>query len=189
LFIRRVHQSITSVFLLTALVGLFLIYPFQEANAPTDGDLDTTSEGSTTMQLEVARLVKISNLVDINFGTYSGSGALEADKDVCVWTNHPDATYVVTASGDGTDSAFTLSSGTEVVGYLVYWNDTTGTVGNSVLAKGEVSATMSGANTASLSCAGTDNANYQIRILEEDLLSVKPGAYIGVVTFVIAPPA
>jgi len=185
-FIDRISFSAKTICL--AVSAIFILFVFSTFSmATSDGALGATSEGSADMTLEIARLVRLSNMADLAFGQYSGSGNLSADRDVCVWTNDADATYVVTATGDGENSAFTVSADTEILAYSLYWNDSTGTENNHLLTANQVSAEMSNANTSSLSCGGVDNANFQVVLNQTALQASRPGAYAGVITFVVAP--
>jgi len=185
----RIKKLIFSpkLFFLAIFVISTLLISYTFLLATSDGELGATSEGSADMTLEIARLVRLSNMADVAFGQYSGSGDLSADRDVCVWTNDADATYVVTATGDGEDSAFTVSAAAELLAYTVYWNDTASTDNNILLTANQVSAAMGNANTSSHSCGGVDNANFQVIINQTSLLASRPGTYTGVLTFVVAP--
>jgi len=163
-------------------VSISLLY------AATQGPLGETSEGSAPLELEVPRLVKISNIADIEFGVYGGAGDLAANHNVCIWTNDSEAKYVVTASGDGEDAAFTLASDTGTLPYSLFWNDSNGTAGNEELVATEVSGAMENANTSAFDCGEINNANFEVRISQDNLLSSRPGVYTGVLTLVIAPP-
>jgi len=155
--------------------------------AATDGSLGASSTGDTDISLTVPDLVKIGGISDLAFGSYTGTGNISQDDDVCVWTNVTTADYVVTASGSGTASAFTLTDGSETIAYQVFWNDVAGTSGSVELSTGVASATQTGANTTALDCSGGVNANFQVTMSQSVLLAVAPNSYAGVLTLTIEP--
>ena len=158
--------------------------------AASDGSLDTTSTGDTFITLSIANLVRISGVADLNFGTYSGSGDISRDDDVCIWTNHSAGNYKVLAQGDGDSHAFTVKTlGEETIAYSVRWNNSTRTTGNSQLTADQLSDDFSGASTTSSTCGGGSTANFQVLFAQDDLLSVRPGTYTGVLKFIISPAA
>lgn len=163
---------------------------FGLARAASDGQLDTTSTGDTSISLSISNLVRITGIADLNFGTYDGAGNLSRDDDVCIWTNHNSGAYKVLAQGDGDDQSFTVKTGSgQTIAYAVRWNDTMGTLGNEALTADTLSSEFSGASTTSSTCGGGSTANFQVTFLQNDLLSARPGVYSGVLTFVISPSA
>lgn len=168
------------------LAGTCALAP-SSALAATDGQLDSTSTGDTFISLGVSNLVRISGIADLNFGTFGGSGNSSRDDDVCVWTNQSGGSYKVTAQGDGTLHAFTVTAGGDPLPYSVRWNNTTGTSGNSALTADTISGAFTGASTTSSTCAGGATANFQVIFSSADLLSARPGTYAGVLTFIVSP--
>lgn len=144
---------------------------------------------SPVVGLNLNTLVRITGTADLVLSGYSGSGDLPDDEDLCVWTNDPDGTYTVTATGSGADSAFTVvekSPGTHIVPYKVYWNTTSGP-GTKELFKGVETEVLTGANTQSQTCTlgSSDTANVQVKFKEADLLASPPNGYTGVLTITI----
>ena len=170
-------------------LGIFTVSAaFTTANAAQDGDLDTISTGDTGINLSVSNLVKISQMVDLNFGTYGGSNNFSRDANVCVWTNQAGGLYKVQAQGDGAANAFLVTNaGADTLPYSVRWNGTTGTSGNTSLVADDVSASFSGASTTAADCGGGSTANFQVTFSQNDLLASRPGTYTGVLTFIISP--
>src|SRR5690606_17204771 len=113
--IERASQAVT---MCIALLSLGIQSP-TPSFAATDGTVGINSEGSTDLNLSIPNLVKITGIADLNFGLYSPPGDAEVDDDVCVYTNAPSGNYQVTAHGNGTDDAFTISNGTHVIAYSV----------------------------------------------------------------------
>lgn len=157
------------------------------AFAATDGTLGATSTGTSDISLTVPELILISGMADVSFGTWSGSGDLDGNEDVCIYTNKAAGTYVVTATGDGAANAFTVTDGSNTIAYAVAYNDVSGTTGEAALTTNVQSAQQSGADTSSQSCGGSDNANFHVTVTEANLLAAPAGAYSGTLTLVVEP--
>ncbi len=159
------------------------------ALAASDGTLGTTSTGTTDISLIVPALVSITNLVDINLGTYAGTGTETGNTDACIFRNGA-GNYTVTATTNKGD--FRISSGSggtasEDIDFDAYWNDVSGTTGRAALTYNTALTTQTGANTAALNCGGSDNANFSVEIAEADMQTKVPNTYTATVTIVIAP--
>ena len=153
--------------------------------AATDGTLGATSTGDLSMSLSIPNLAKLTDVADLNFGTYSGSGNPAQDDDVCVYTNNPSGQYKVTAKGSGAAFAFTMTNGTQTIPYSVKWNTVSGTNLNFALTANTQTTTLSGANTTSQTCAGLKNANFQVTMTRAAVLSVPAGTYTAILTLII----
>ena len=170
-----------------AAVAVALTITAAPAVAATDGLLGSTSTGSLDITVNIGDLVRITNFQDIAFGTYSGSGDLNADDDLCVYRNNTaSANYTITATA--TEGSFQVESGANNIDYDVFFNDVTGTTGEIALAYNTVSVAQSGANTASETCAtGGLTSNVHVRMVEADLQAAAPGAYSGTLILTAAP--
>lgn len=171
------------------LLHLFLVLnPVSQSYAATDGSLGATSTGTTDLSLSISDMVRVTGMADFSFGNYGGSGTATLDDNICIYTNNPTGQYVVTATGDGAGSAFTVDdNNSHVIAYTVRFNDQTGTSGNVALTTNVASATQSGANTTSQTCAGGNTANIEISITQSALMSVPAATYSGVLTLVVEP--
>jgi hypothetical protein len=156
------------------------------AAAASDGTVGATSTGTANLSISIPGFVIIKGVANISLGTWSGSGDLSANDNVCVYTNLGTAKYRVTATGNGSSNAFTVSATGNSLPYKVYWNQVTGTTGQVELTSGQVLLNQTTSNNSSSACAA-DTANFQITILSSDLLAARPGAYTGNVTFLIEP--
>ena len=157
--------------------------------AASDGDVGTTSTGTTDIQLVVPDLVRISSLSDIDLGTYSGMGTETGNTEACIFRNGA-GTYSVTATTN--KGAFRISRGAggtaaEDIDFDAYWNDVTGTTGRAALTYNTALTTQSGTNTASITCGGGTNANFSVEIAAADMQTKNPATYSATVTIVIAP--
>ena len=97
--------------------------------AATQGTSGPTSTGTISVLVVNNDLAWIKGLDDINLGTWSGSGDMAGDDDICVLTNFfpfANNNYIIRASGDGAPgdpSAFTLSNGAQSIYYRVFFTD------------------------------------------------------------------
>lgn len=166
-----------------ACMSLLVVTPALAANQGTVG---ATSQGSAVVNLSIADLIRISDMNDFALGSYSGTGDLDANDNVCVWRNKTGGSYKVTATA--TEGAFKIKAGAEELAYSVFFNDQTGTSGEIAVAYNTVTATQTGANTQSASCAtGGLSSNIHIRILESALQAAQPGAYTGTLIVTVEP--
>ena len=171
-----------------ALSALVLGAAFSKsAYAVTQGTLGLTSTGVAAISVTVPNLIKITNMADIAFGTWSGSGDLNSNVDVCVYTNKASGTYRITATGSGAASAFTLASGGNTLPYNVYYNDVSGTTGAVQVTAATVLNGQTGAHVTSQTCGGSNTGNYHVEILDASLQAVPSGAYTGTLTLVVEP--
>jgi len=164
-----------------ALVGMALS---GVATAATDGQLGTTSTGNLNVTLGVPDMVKITDLDDINLGTFSGANMTGAD-DVCVYHNGA-ATYNVTISGTGAGGAFALkdASGLNTIPFSVTYGD-----GSSVqvATPSVVLTNRQNASTTSVSCNSGTNATLSVNVLAVDAAASPVGTYNETVTLLVAP--
>lgn len=157
----------------------------------TQGTNATTSTGTLDVDLIIPDLVRITDLDNINLGTYSGSGTETGDDDICVFRNGA-GNYTVTVTTD--KGAFRISRGSggvaaEDIDFSAYWNDATSTTGRSALTYNTALTTQTGAYTADTDCSGGGslNANFSVDIAESDMQTKNPNTYSATVTIVIAP--
>jgi hypothetical protein len=155
----------------------------------TDGTLGATSSGSVGISITIPTLVRITNVQNLDLGTFTGSGDLSANDSVCIYTNLSAGTYKITASGDGTAGAFEVRNGSAVsLPYLVFWNDQPSPSGGIALVSGTASPTQGGADISSQTCSGLgNNANFMVRMLESVLQGAIPDVYTGTLSLVIEP--
>jgi len=152
--------------------------------AANNGSLGATSTGDLTITLDIASLVRVSNLNDINLGTFAGgAGNLAGSDTFCVYRNGT-GNYNINMIGDGAASAFTLANGADTVAYSVdFVNGATTTP----MATGTALAGQTGANTTSDTCGGVDNVSVNVAVSNAALASAPAGTYSGVLTMVVAP--
>lgn len=160
------------------------------AMAATDGTLGSTSTGSVTINASVAGRVQISKLADVDFSLVDPGSAQLRAQDVCVWSNSVGRRYNITARGNGTGDAFTVSAGgLASVPYTVEWAQVTGQSAGTPLATGVALTAQSSAATAPTCTAGpASSASLIVKLAASDLQQMQAGAaYSGTLTLVVAP--
>jgi hypothetical protein len=157
---------------------------------PHDGLLASPSVGDITITASVAARARITNLSDVTFTNQDPNTAAASNQNVCVWSNTTTKGYKVTASGDGTGSAFTLTNGTGNVPYSVEWAGSTGQSTGTALTATTASTTFtSTAVNQTCSSAPLSTASLIVKIGTTDLGTMTSGgsSYTGVLTLSIAP--
>ncbi len=153
--------------------------------AATQGGIGATSTGAVSIGVVLGTLARITNLNDITFGTWSGTGDLVVADDVCVWVSG--GGYAITAQGSGTANAFELTNGTTTINYSVKWDDVAGSTVGTSLTTGTSLGSQTSAATSTDCTGGPMTATVEVQIAEAELGAAGSGSYNGVLTLVIAP--
>ncbi len=152
------------------------------AFAATDGTPGFTSTGTVDISITVDDEVRISNMVDIQLGTFAGADASDST-GACIYRNSA-PTYQITASGSGAANAVTLTDGTNSVAYSVTYSD--GSAPDS-MTSGLALTGQAGADV-DVACGNTgDNATVAVTVAAADAAALPAGAYTGTLTLVVAP--
>lgn len=161
------------------------------ALAATDGTLGATSTGSANINVKKAAVVRISGMSDMSLAAYTlGDGNQALATDACVYSSIKGGKYKVKATGSGTDGAFSIADGTEVIPYSVVWNSggqgALGTTGDALTAGEQLATVLTKASTTSVDCAAGKTAKLNINFLGTDLDAAPAGDYSGVITIEVA---
>jgi len=170
----------------TVLIGAFAVLA-PAAMAADQGAIDATSEGNLEVTLELPELVRISDLQDIDLGTFAGA-ALDGTDDVCVWSTT--RAYSITATGDGGGGAFTLTGNTggDFLAYTVEWAESAGQTSGTALTSGTSLDNRTTTATSTDCNGGNDNnATVIVAVAEDDLAAVTADSYSGTLTLLVAP--
>lgn len=143
------------------------------------------SSAQAAVRVSIPAKVRVSQVEDIDLGTWSGSGALEAEKQLCVWSSTE--AYGITITTTEGDRGFAMSGpGRKALSYDVLWNAGTG---YQALDSGQAYSGFS-SSARSLQCdAGDDPANrpwLKISVAEKDLNGAQAGSYSDAITILIA---
>ena len=115
---RRTTHFFHSLRLLCA--ALCLVMGSVALAVSSDGASGSESTGQNLIEAIVPKLIKTAIFVDFNFGAYSGSGSIEQDQNINISMNYV-GTYSVVATGDGVSGAFTITDGSQVIPYSVFF--------------------------------------------------------------------
>jgi hypothetical protein len=157
--------------------------------APTQGSLGATSTGIITITASVPNRARITGLTDVSFLNQDPTIAASSAQDVCVWSNTATKGYTITATGNGTGSAFTLSNGTTTVPYSVEWAASSGQTSGTALTAGTASAGLtSTAVNQTCSSAPAASATLLVKMTTANLGTMTAGSnYTGTLTLVVTP--
>ena len=184
---------------LWAFVGISVanLSAINPSNAAVQGPPGPTSSGSTEITYVQGLNARISGLADMPLGAWSGSGSLTANNDICIGRSgvgfFGSGAYRVRAQGDGepgNPAAFTLSNGTNLLYYNVFFNDQTGTANRTPLTAGTTLTGQTGSGFAFVfnlifGCAAT-NANLSIEVPESQLQQ-HIGIFTGTLSLTLIP--
>ena len=145
------------------------------AYGATQGDLGATSTGSLDLEVVIPALVRVSNLSDVDFGSYDGEGDLSETQQICVYSNATDG-YNLRAESVNV-GGFALDSGSNTLSYSV-------TIGGVALTENSLVA-MTGANTTSVNCGGGGDTAMVLTIAEPDLQAAPSGTYTDTLTLYV----
>ena len=160
--------------------------------ATADGTLGATSTGTADVTLTIDEQFQISDMNAFAFGTYGGTGDLDNNDDICVYHNG-DGSYRVTItdnSANVTANAFQVEDATDTneIDMSIFWNDVTGTVGETAITYNTPTAAQSGANTTAADCStGGLSANLHVVLAEADLQAAAAGSYDSELTVLVEP--
>jgi hypothetical protein len=161
-----------------------------EALAATQGTLGSTSTGTSLISLTIPTLYKITDVADIALGTYSGSGTMSGNDDLCVYSTGSTSYHVqMTDDATNTPANFAVDNAGHTVSIpmAVKWNSTTGTAGNSAVTYNTAFAGTN-ANTSAADCSvGGKSANVQVNFIQADLQAAPAAPYSTTLTMIIEP--
>ncbi|PCJ16451.1 MAG: hypothetical protein COB04_10870 [Gammaproteobacteria bacterium] len=158
--------------------------------ATADGSLGGTSTGTTDVTLTIDEKFQISGMDAFSFGSWSGTGDLDAERTMCVYHNG-DGSYRVTFTDNSALSvgfAVENAADTAAIPMEVRFVATLASTGNVAVTynTAETQAALA-ANISAPGCGGVDNANIQVVITEADLNNASAGAYDSEITVVVDP--
>ena len=161
------------------------------AYAATQGTPGPTSTGTVTINATVTPEVSISNLNDIAFDATALRTALNtgnksvASDNVCVWSNNPDRSYFITATGDGAANAFTLNDGVRTLPYTVSFSEE---VTRRVVSISSGTKSRQFVSNASAPVCVNDNALLIVTIANAAIAGMEATTtYTGVLTLLVSP--
>lgn len=137
-----------------------------------------------TLSISIGSYISLSQLTDINLGTFDGVNSLTGSDAVCVYRNVSGG-YGVRASGQGAGGAFVLINGASQVSYSVSWNDGSGAA---ALLPGVLLSGRGNVNNTSLDCnaGAANNATLGVTVSAADMgAASSAGLHSGVLTLTL----
>lgn len=153
-----------------------------QAMAATDGTVGVDSTASSDVSLSVADRVQISNVKDIAFGTYGGTGDLVENSSYCVYRNGGGDYQLTLTTIEG---SFEVTDGTNTIPYAVKVDDSADASLGTAMTYNTAAGPLVG--SPAVDCGGTDNAAMEVTFSEADLQAAGTAAYSGTVTLYVEP--
>lgn len=156
-----------------------------DLEASNSGGGKSQGKFSVTLDLTVPEAIQVTQVDDINLGTFDGVNDINASDTLCVYRNSG-GLYGVTVSGSGTGGDFTVESGGSVIPLTVTWNDGNGA---QTLSPGVLLSGLANAYAGDPTCAGgaNNNATLGVQVLANDILSAATvtGTHTGTLTITV----
>lgn len=145
------------------------------AKAATDGGIDTTSTGTSSVFLTKQDIVQITGVEDIVFENVSRiKSNVEISMNMCV--HNSAAKYSVTVTSR--NRAFNLANGSNNIPYTITWDG----------ADVNYSSAVTGlTGTSDINCSDEQNATMEVNLVPEYFNDAPAGMYFDVLTIEVAP--
>jgi hypothetical protein len=155
----------------------------------TQGSLGATSTGTVSISASVPARARITGLADVAFTNQDPATAASSAQNVCVWSNTATRGYSITATGDGTASAFTLTGAATMIPYTVEWNATSSqTSGTSLTAGAALGGLVSTATQQTCASGPASSASLIVGLSTATLQTMQATTnYAGVLTLLVTP--
>ena len=154
------------------------------------GSLDSTSTGSSDIQITIDDSVKITDMDDITFPNYGGSdtGAINQGDAFCVYKNGGDGYNITATNPNGTEFALIGADDGDVLQYTLALSESDDASGASAVAYGAVTAFASGSVYVDCQDEGDGtNTAFDIRIAEQELRDSSTQTYTGTLQLLLQP--
>lgn len=144
--------------------------------------------GVSSGAVHAAEKVRITGLVDVNFGQIGGAVDQAIGQSLCVYSSGPTGAYAVTANGNGSGGSFALSSGSAELAYDVLWADAANQASGTALFSGTPRGGFtSNARQHFCNSGPSSTATLTIVIRSADLGNAQAGSYSGILQITITP--
>ena len=186
--LHTLHKTATKLGAAMLFAGSQLLFA-GSAFAATQGNLGATSNASVAIAASVPARARLSGLTDIALAGVNPASNAVASRNLCAWSNTASKGYRITASGSGSASAFTLSSGSLTVPYTVQWNQAAGQTSGVTLTPSTASATFTSLATHHQCLTGpTASASLVVTITSAALQTMQANTtYSGTLTLLMTP--
>jgi hypothetical protein len=148
------------------------------------GNGSETRTKNFTIDVTLPDLVRISQMDDLDLGTYDGINDSTGTDFICVYRNGLSGAYNIAAQGDGAANAFEIADGSNALSYQVEYDDGTGFV---ILTAAGAPLNRANADPNATDCGGVSNAQVRVTVFAIDMDAVPVGNYAGTLTLTVAP--
>ncbi len=132
-------------------------------------------------------LIIVTDLVPFKLGKWSlGSGDITADQNICI-ALRPRGPYSVTVSGDSLGDEFVLVSGSDTIGYRIFFNDRPRLAGRTELEPGVELTGQRGRRLRRRAPCRRPTANLSLIIPEVNIVAAPAGAYVTNISILVSP--
>ena len=131
--------------------------------------------------------VRLTKLSDVAFGSLVNLGVdASVAQNICVFAQTSGNRYRVTATGSAPGGAFALASGSDLLGYEVQWNASSGQSSGLQLSPSVAqTGLISSATQQTCNSGPATSASLILFLRSSALQSAKAGSYTGTLTLVI----
>lgn len=147
-----------------------------------------TSTANFTVTITIANAVQISNLSNINLGTWGGGADKTAEGSFCVYSNTAGASYTISVTSPNQDvsSNFFLANAgaTTTIPYTLQFTDNVSAPTGTTVGATPISG-VGDNNTPG--CGSVNNAKLIVTILATDMQTAPTDSYGDTVTLVVVP--
>lgn len=148
------------------------------------GNGRTVFQSTLTVTIDIPDSVRVSQLNDIDLGTFSGLD-LNGSDSFCVF-RASGLPYAVTLTGSGTAGSFSLTNGTTEIPLTVSWNDGAGVV---PVSPGVLLSTRVNSFSGNSHCnnGASNNATIAVAATAATVAASSPtsGSYVGTITMIV----
>jgi len=137
-----------------------------------------------SFSVTIPELVQITNLDDIDLGSFDGVNDLTQGDDICIFRNGFGDFRIKASGGSGTADAFLLSNGAGQIPYQVALKDDA-MASFVTVAAGQWLGGLNG--HGSQNCGGGTNASFQVTALASDMMTATSGTYSGTLYLTVEP--
>lgn len=132
--------------------------------------------------------MRVFGLQDINLGRWVlGAGPLQSNSNICVSITPP-APYQVTAYGSTASNLFTLTNGSDLLPFRMFFNDRPRPNGATELQAGQALGGLRGrAHGQNRQQCNRPTANISLLISDSELERASSGRYSGTVIIIVGP--
>lgn len=156
-----------------------------DVTATNSGGGKPQANVSVTLDLTIPDKIQITQIDDINLGTFDGTNDMTGSDSLCVYRGSG-GDYGLTITGSGSGGAYTLSNGGSTIPFDVTWDDGTGAQS---VTSGTLVSGLTNTFTQNTSCNGgaDNNATLGVQVLANDIQAAASttGIHTGTLTLTV----